>query len=160
MMWTIVVMTIIIVLIIIIILNYGRLKRNRKIAVFKIESRRITDSAVKFALDHLHSNKYGIESHILKVTEIVSKIWGKKVMVFEYQFKMTNPSKENIEKIRGKFSDSFEEFEMMDLIKKDVGAVSAFEITDLWYLDGLLHLDVAYLVNDETVMYTKDLKKV
>lgn len=160
MMWTIVVMTMIIVLIIIIILNYGRLKRNRKIAVFKIESRRITDSAVKFALNQLHGNTYGIESNILKVTEIVSKIWGKKVMVFEYQFKMPNPSKENIEKIRKKFSGSFEEFEMMDLVKKDVGAVSAFEITDLWYLDGLLHLDVAYLVNDETVMYTKDLKKV
>ncbi|MHC9532830.1 hypothetical protein ACVQ8P_03205 [Dellaglioa sp. BT-FLS60] len=151
---------IVIVLIVSIILNYGRLKRNRRITVFKNESKNITDAAVKFALNHLQENGYGIDSGLLKVTEIVSKVWGKKVMVFEYQFKMKDPSKKEIEKIRKNFLDLFEEFEKMTFVKKNAEAKTAFEVTDLWYLEGILHLDVAYLANEETILYTKDLKKV
>lgn len=159
-MWLIIAITLATVLIIFIIFNYGRLKRNKKITVFKNKSRSVTDTAVEFALNRIHSDEYGINSEILRVTEIVSKIWGKKVMVFEYQFEMVSPSKENIGKLRKNFANSFEEFEMVNLVKKNADASSAFEITDLWFLDGVLHLDVAYLVNEETVLYAKDLKKV
>lgn len=159
-MWLIVKIVIVMILMIIIILNYSRLKRNRQIAIFKSKSKIITDNAVEFALNKLHGNEYGINDEILRVTEIVSKVWGKKVMVFEYQFQMKAPSDEDIRKIRKNILKLFEEFEMMNLVKKDIEAKSAFEVTDLWYLDGILHLEVAYLVNAETIMYTKDLKKV
>ncbi|WP_409022393.1 hypothetical protein ACE83Q_01590 [Dellaglioa sp. P0083] len=159
-MWLVVKIVTVVVLMIIIILNYNRLKRNRQITILKNKSKLITDNAVEFALNRLHGNEYGINSEILRVTEIVSKVWGKRVMVFEYQFQMKSPSEENIGKIRNIFFNLFEEFEMMNLVKKSVEAKSAFEVTDLWYLDGILHLEVAHLVNVETIMYTKDLKKV
>lgn len=36
----------------------------------------------------------------------------------------------------------------------------AFIVTDTWLFEGKLHLDVAYLMNDATYEYVRDLKKI
>lgn len=39
-------------------------------------------------------------------------------------------------------------------------ASQPFIITDWWKYEGILHIDIAYLINEATVEYIKDLEKL
>jgi len=120
-------------------------------------SQAIVDQAIKYALQKIMPDE---SSEQLK-SQAIANVWGRGVMAFEYEFP------QNIMQL------SISEFKQL-LIKElheysadhhfDASSTpeiqSIFRVTDIWELDGKLHFDVAFLINQTTIEYVEDLNRL
>lgn len=114
----------------------------------------VTDAALNASLkEMLHWDKS-------LTSQIVADIWGKGVLAFEFQFdyKKENISLEDL--TRQKLAMKLDEYAKQHHLKMAPQASQPFIITDWWKYEGVLHIDIAYLINEATVEYTEDLDKL
>ena len=79
---------------------------------------------------------------------------------FEYHF---DYKKENInldDFTRQKLAAKLDEYAKQHHLKMAPNASQPFIITDWWKYEGILHIDIAYLINEATVEYIEDLEKL
>ena len=82
------------------------------------------------------------------------------MLAFEYHF---DYKKENInldDFTRQKLATKLDEYAKKHHLKMAPNASQPFIITDWWKYEGILHIDIAYLINEATVEYIEALKKL
>ncbi|TGD17855.1 hypothetical protein [Levilactobacillus suantsaiihabitans] len=119
-----------------------------------------TDVAVKAALQRLVNDDVLTEEecHITSAVT-VADVWGRGVMAFEYAMPIGMDAKRRLPQLETAFNEALASFSADHDIKAVV-AGPAFVVSDIWLYEGQLHVDVAYLMNESTVEYLKDLKKL
>ncbi|WP_203641876.1 hypothetical protein [Levilactobacillus andaensis] len=119
-----------------------------------------TDVAVKAALQRLVNDDVLSEDEcVLQPTETVADVWGRGVMAFEYTMPSGIDTERRLPELEAAFNDALASFSA-DHQVKSVVAGPAFVVSDIWVYEGHLHVDVANLMNESTVEYLKDLKKL
>ncbi|WP_407885938.1 hypothetical protein [Levilactobacillus sp. N40-8-2] len=119
-----------------------------------------TDVAVKAALQRLVNEDVLTEPECkIEAAETVADVWGRGVMSFEYSFPAGLDTERRLPELEASFNQALAGF-CADHEVKSVVSGSAFVVSDIWVYTGELHLDVAYLMNESTVEYMKDLKKL
>ena len=82
-------------------------------------------------------------------SQIISDVWGKGVLVFEYIIdlnQLTAQQKEGLTKEA--------------VAKQLIDSTVEYQITDWWTYEQDLHIEVAQLSNEATKEYVKDIEKV
>ncbi|WP_061775903.1 hypothetical protein [Levilactobacillus senmaizukei] len=119
-----------------------------------------TDVAVKAAIRRLVNDDVltEAESQISSIAT-VADVWGRGVMAFEYTLPVGMDAKHRLRALELAFNDALASFGT-DHDLKGINDGPAFVVSDIWVYEGRLHVDVAYLTNESTVEYLKDLKKL
>lgn len=89
----------------------------------------------------------------------VAQAWGLDVVVFGYSFSVTTLSKEQVHEIKNSISQQLAEFSDQHALSSSSGQ-AALVVSDIWWRAGVLNLEVAYLINDKTRGYVRDVKKL
>lgn len=136
-----------------------RIISKRAILIITNDAQKTTDEAMNEVLPDLFQQDY-IETPNKPVqSETVVDMWGVGVMAFEYRF-VVKSNKINLDKVRWQLNAQLNKYAEENEIKSFENVPRIFIVTDLWiYLDEL-HIDVAYVVNESTAEYVKDLAKL
>ncbi|WP_261810857.1 hypothetical protein [Levilactobacillus humaensis] len=119
-----------------------------------------TDMAVKAALQRLVNDQVLSEDEAqIQRAETVADVWGRGVMAFEYSLPAAMDTERRLPELERTLNVALASYSADHQIKS-VGTGSAFIVSDIWEYEDHLHLDVAYLMNESTVEYLKDLKKL
>lgn len=119
-----------------------------------------TDVAVKAAVQRLVNDDVLAKAESqMAPSEAVADVWGRGVMAFEYTFSVGLAAQRQLTHLEQAFNEALAHFSADHQIKAII-AGPAFVVSDIWVYEGRLHLDVAYLMNESTVEYLKDLKKL
>lgn len=143
-----------VIVVIIIYMIVHRLLVNHATLMLKNNAQSITDRAVNDCLTQLSNQSFNLSS------EIVADVWGKGVLAFEYHF---NPAKLKIANDRitaanlEEALNNYAEKNQVQSISKDL---PTFKVTDWWTYEEVLHIDVAYVLNEATREYIADLHKL
>lgn len=142
------------VLVIILFVVVHRLIVNRATMMLRRDAQDVTKKAVNKTLSTLLDHQFNLSS------EIVADVWGKGVLAFEFHF---DPQKLNVdishlspEKLDKALADYAKKNNIKAVNKKQ----SAFKVTDWWTYTEILHIDVAYVINQSTLEYISDLKRL
>lgn len=133
-----------------------RILINRATLMLRRRAQDTTDEAVNTSLTHLLHWDQQLSS------ELVADVWGKGVLAFEYHFDYRklkiDPDGEtfNREMVRQQLVNYAEKHQLKAMKE----GTPIFAVTDWWTYEGILHIDVAYLLNEATVEYVADLKKL
>lgn len=159
-MWTVITMIIGLGLAILIyeILRRQVLKR----AALKIRraGQRTTDAGMQAALNHLASAVEVQEVHGTIHSVPVADVWGRGVMAFEYVLETPGMAKADLAEVRRLFNNQLQVYATAQQITAFQDAGPALRVTDAWLRDGQLHVDVAYLMNEATLEYLEDLRRL
>lgn len=119
-----------------------------------------TDVAVTAAIQRLVNDKVltAAESQ-LSPSETVADVWGRGVMAFEYTLAVGLATEHQVPQLERSLNEALASYSADHQVKAVI-AGSAFVVSDIWVYEDRLHLDVAYLMNESTVEYLKDLKKL
>jgi len=90
----------------------------------------------------------------------VADVWGRGVMVFEYVLDAPGMITADLPEVRRLFNNQLQEYAINNQIGAFQDAGPALRVTDTWLRSGQLHLDVAYLMNEATLEYLKDLRRL
>ena len=119
-----------------------RWRRNKAIQILLYHSQRLTDQAMTEALQPMTSKP-------------IADIWGHGVMAFSYQIssslgKVTQPALDQALRQAAR---------QLDIASSDP-ALPPFVLTDFFELEGELHIDVAFITNEATIEYVRDVNRV
>lgn len=142
------------VIVIILYLAIHRLLINRATMMVRNKAQEVTDFAVNDCLKSLLSWERTLSS------QIVADVWGKGVLAFEYHFDYRKAGISLDDFTEEKLATRLDEYAKQHQLQIAPKATKAFVITDWWTYEGILHIDVAYLVNEATVEYIDDLKRL
>lgn len=136
-----------------------RMISKRAILIITNDAQKTTDEAMNEVLPDLFQQDYIETPNNPVQSETVVDMWGVGVMAFEYRF-VVKSNKINLEKVRWQLNAQLNKYAEENEIKSFENVPRIFIVTDLWiYLDEL-HIDVAYVVNESTAEYVKDLAKL
>ena len=90
----------------------------------------------------------------------VADIWGRGVMAFEYVLDAPGMVTADLPEVRRLFNNQLQEYAEQERIGAFQGAGPALRVTDAWLRSGQLHLDIAYLMNEATLEYLEDLRRL
>ncbi|WP_283678853.1 hypothetical protein [Lentilactobacillus sp. Marseille-Q4993] len=95
------------------------------------------------------------------VSEDISDVWGRGVMAFEYKLAPA-ALLTDLDQFKSAFKHGLVEYSKENYfdhadVKKNK---SIFIISDSWLLDDVVHFDVAFLINQTTIEYVNDLRKL
>lgn len=94
-------------------------------------------------------------------SKLVSDIWGKGVLSFEYNLDSSVIDHEGLAKLsREKLERQLNVVARQQGVKYYPEATQAFKITDWWQGKKQFHMDVTYLMNKASFEYVHDLKKL
>ena len=124
---------------------------NRATIMLRNRAQQTTDAAVNTSLKQLLGWNQTLSS------QLVADVWGKGVLAFEYHF---DGKSVNDRLNRNQLGTALTNY----ADQPDLAAVRpgnpVFVVTDWWEYEGILHIDVAYLLNESTVEYVRDLKRL
>ncbi|QZN93734.1 hypothetical protein KZE55_04190 [Limosilactobacillus panis] len=129
-----------------------RILINRATIMLRRRAQETTDAAVNASLQKLLGWDRFLNS------QLVADVWGKGVLAFEYHFdgnekRDTKLTPQNLNEQLGKYANAHQ----LTAVNK---SFSVFRVTDWWQYEGVLHIDVAYILNEATAEYVADLKKL
>lgn len=131
-----------------------RLLINRATIMLRRRAQETTDAAVNATLDKLlHWNQH-LDS------QLVADVWGKGVLAFEYHFDYRNLQVDLTTFKRVQVEQGLIQYAKQHQLKAMGDHQPVFVVTDWWTYEGILHVDVAYLLNEATVEYVADLDKL
>jgi|GEM_PF-5608792 hypothetical protein len=89
----------------------------------------------------------------------VSRVWGLNVVVFGFSFYFIELDKKQVRQVKKEISYQ------LSLYAKQKGLVtvndkSPLVISDIWFREGKLNIEIAYLVNQQTIGYVNDIEKL
>lgn len=128
-----------------------RILINRATIMLRNRAQQTTDAAVNASLQQLLGWDQTLSS------QLVADVWGKGVLAFEYHF---DSKQANQQFNRDELNQALTSYaDQHDLTAVRSGK-PVFVVTDWWQYEGILHIDVAYLLNESTVEYVSDLKRL
>lgn len=126
----------------------------------KLDGQRTVDQAMVATLAKLKSvakaQQVGGALHSVPVADV----WGRGVMAFEYVIDAPGMTASDLPEIRRLLNNQLQDYTREEKIKAYEAAGPALRVTDTWLRDGQLHLDVAYLMNEATLEYLEDLRRL
>jgi len=137
-----------------------RLVVQRATRIVRRSAQTDTDAAMKAAVQRLVQQAVLSEEESQMTPSVtVADVWGRGVMAFEYSLKVGMAAEHRLPQLEAALNAALAGFSADHQIKACV-AGPAFIVSDIWVYDDQLHVDVAYLMNESTVEYMKDLKKL
>ncbi|HIW72032.1 MAG TPA: hypothetical protein H9875_05315 [Candidatus Levilactobacillus faecigallinarum] len=119
-----------------------------------------TDVAVRAAIQRLINQQVLTEEEgHLTPSVTVADVWGRGVMAFEYTLQVGMAAEKRLPELERALNTALAGFSADHQVKAIVPG-SAFIVSDIWVYEDQLHVDVAYLMNESTVEYLQDLKKL
>ena len=144
--WLVILTAIVFIVIIVVIQYYIK---NKELKRLQARSRKLTDDAMYKSINEID-------------LEVVSDVWGKDVMVFEYSVELIQNQKFSSEKLNAlkellekKLFDYAKQKKIQNMANKP-----PFIVSDIWQLENILHIDVAYIMNEATYKYLNDIEKL
>lgn len=131
-----------------------RLLINRATIMVRRRAQEETDKAVNAAIGDI------LDWQKVLSSEIVADVWGKGVLAFEYHFDYQKQQVNLDEFTADKLAKGLNAYAKRNDLQTAKNAAQPFVITDWWTYEGILHIDVAYLINEATVEYIDDLKRL
>ncbi|WP_412990115.1 hypothetical protein ACLJJ6_03870 [Pediococcus siamensis] len=136
-----------------------RWKRKQALIVVQTASQKAVGQAMVSVATMLVDKKIVAKDEPTAVPKLVSDIWGRGVLAFEFSFGKTALKKSELKPLRVQINQLIEGY------AKSQGLSSKYEypvfyVTDIWLYHEELHVDVANVVNEPTREYIEDLKKV
>ncbi|GAB5054684.1 MULTISPECIES: hypothetical protein [Pediococcus] len=157
-----IILDILIVLIVIgLIGSYAIRRRKRKQALLVVQeaSRKDVALAMKKVSYALDEQKITLSDKVGTEPELVSDIWGRGVLAFEFSFGKTDLKKSELEPLRHWINEVVEKYAKDNQIPSKY-EYPVFCVTDIWLYHEELHVDVANVINEPTREYIEDLHKV
>lgn len=90
----------------------------------------------------------------------VANVWGRGVMAFEYVLETPGMTTDDLPEVRRLFNNQFQSYAAKHQLTAFQDAGPVFRVTDAWLRTGQLHVDVAYLMNEATLEYLEDLRRL
>ncbi|WP_267201378.1 hypothetical protein [Limosilactobacillus kribbianus] len=128
-----------------------RILINRATLMLRNRAQQVTDEAVNQSLQKLLGWDKQLSS------QLVADVWGKGVLAFEYHFDYRQLEKSLDRDRLSQELTAYAEHKKLSAFKP---GRPVFVVTDWWEYEGILHIDVAYLLNESTVEYVSDLKRL
>lgn len=147
--WTCILVLIILLAIYIVI---HRLYLRRATMIMHRQNEQVLDAAVNTSIQEILPGMPKCDS------QLVADVWGKGVMAFEYSLD-TKQQAYNDDKInRDILNQALSDYAKQHDLQSADSSLPPIIVTDWWVYQGILHIDVAYLSNEATAEYVKDLK--
>lgn len=89
----------------------------------------------------------------------VAKVWGLNVAVFGFSFYFVELDKKQVHQVKNKMAKQLKLYSKQNGLING-GGKSPLVISDIWFREGKLNVEIAYLVNQETIGYVKDIEKL
>lgn len=145
------------------IVVYELLRRQvLKRAALKIRrtGQRTVDSAMVAAFKVL-ANAMAIQEVAGAIHSVpVADVWGRGVMAFEYVLDAPGMVTADLPEVRRLFNNELQAYAIHNQVVAFREAGPALRVTDAWLRSGKLHLDIAYLMNEATLEYLEDLRRL
>lgn len=158
--WLIILTAIVFIVIIVVIQYYIK---NKELKRLQARSRKLTDDAMDKSMNEVDLEWFNQNNHKnVRDIAVVSDVWGKDVMVFEYSVELTQNQKFSSEKLNAlkellekKLFNYAKQKKIQNMANKP-----PFIVSDIWQLENILHIDVAYIMNEATYKYLNDIEKL
>ena len=130
---------------------FPRYRRKKALKLIQLDSQKLTDSVMEASL-----KKLKLLNESLAASALISDVWGKGVMAFEYQLEVKDLTNADLNGLK-------KQLEQQLAVQAKAQGIrgyqqnSAFVVSDIWLKDDILHIDVSYLVNKATVEYVNDM---
>ncbi|WP_047999995.1 hypothetical protein [Lactiplantibacillus herbarum] len=126
----------------------------------RLTGQRTADKAMQAAFAALASTMtvHEVDGAIHSVP--VANVWGRGVMAFEYVLAVPGMTAIDLPEVRRLFNNQLQRYADQQQIAAFQSAGPALRVTDAWLRDGQLHVDIAYLMNEATLEYLKDLRRL
>lgn len=130
---------------------FQRYRRKKALKLIQLDSQKLTDSVMEASLKNLK-----LLNESLAASALISDVWGKGVMAFEYQLEVKDLTNADLNGLK-------KQLEQQLAVQAKAQGIrgyqqnSAFVVSDIWLKDDILHIDVSYLVNKATVEYVNDM---
>lgn len=142
---------------------YTVLHKNKELKRLQARSRKLTDDAMDKSMNEIDLEWFNQNNHKnVRDIAVVSDVWGKDVMVFEYSVELTQNQKFSSEKLNAlkellekKLFNYAKQKKIQNMANKP-----PFIVSDIWQLENILHIDVAYIMNEATYKYLNDIEKL
>ena len=129
-----------------------RILINRATIILRRQAQETTDAAVNDSLQTLLGWNRSLNS------QLVADVWGKGVLAFEYHF--DGDEKRDATLTPQSLNEQLAKYANDHQLTAVNTKFSVFKVTDWWQSEGVLHIDVAYILNEATAEYVADLKKL
>lgn len=158
--WLVILTAIVFIVIIVVIQYYIK---NKELKRLQARSRKLTDDAMDKSMNEIDLEWFNQNNHKnVRDIAVVSDVWGKDVMVFEYSVELTQNQKFSSEKLNAlkellekKLFNYAKQKKIQNMANKP-----PFIVSDIWQLENILHIDVAYIMNEATCKYLNDIEKL
>ncbi len=158
--WLVILTAIVFIVIIVVIQYYIK---NKELKRLQARSRKLTDDAMYKSINEIDLEWFNQNNHKnIRDIAVVSDVWGKDVMVFEYSVELIQNKKFSSEKLNAlkellekKLFDYAKQKKIQNMANKP-----PFIVSDIWQLENILHIDVAYIMNEATYKYLNDIEKL
>ena len=142
-----------VIVVILIYVAVHRLLINRATLMLKNQAQSVTDQAVNDCLT-LTGHSFSLSS------EIVADVWGKGVLAFEFHFTPAQYHLTHDQFSRDDLEKKLTEYAKQNQIQSFEKSSTVFKVTDWWTYENVLHIDVAYVLNEATREYIADLQRL
>lgn len=129
-----------------------RIFLNRATMIMHRQNEQVLDAAVNTSLEEI------LPGIARSKSQLVADVWGKGVMAFEYAIDTRQAAYQDDRFSREVVNQALRDYADQHNIKSSDPTLPAILVTDWWQYQGIIHLDVAYLSNEATAEYVKDLK--
>lgn len=158
--WLVILTAIVFIVVIAVIQYYIK---NKELKRLQARSRKLTDDAMDKSMNEIDLEWFNQNNHKnVRDIAVVSDVWGKDVMVFEYSVELTQNQKFSSEKLNAlkellekKLFNYAKQKKIQNMANKP-----PFIVSDIWQLENILHIDVAYIMNEATYKYLNDIEKL
>lgn len=158
--WLVILTAIVFIVIIVVIQYYIK---NKELKRLQARSRKLTDDAMDKSMNEIDLEWFNQNNHKnVRDIAVVSDVWGKDVIVFEYSVELTQNQKFSSEKLNAlkellekKLFNYAKQKKIQNMANKP-----PFIVSDIWQLENILHIDVAYIMNEATYKYLNDIEKL
>lgn len=124
---------------------------NRATLMLRRQAQATTDAAMAYALKLIL-----LQLPAMPESQLVTDVWGKGVLAFEYTLKAKKVTELNAKDIELALN-AYAKEKHLDYLPS---APKTFVVTDWWTYEQMLHVDVAYIYNEATREYVMDLHKL
>lgn len=143
-----------VIAVIIIYIVVHRLLVNRATMILKNQAQLVTNQAVNDCLSQLTGQSFSLSS------EIVADVWGKGVLAFEFHFEPNQYHLTDDQLNREKLEKQLARYAKQNQVQSYEKSSTVFKVTDWWTYENILHVDVAYVLNEATREYIADLRRL
>lgn len=133
--------------------------RNRTLKIVQQASKKITDAAFEAMVASGVLSEFISSQNNEIHSEYIADVWGRGVLAFEYVLKVQNLTTSQLPLLTKQLSEQLNEYAHEAKLEVFYGQ-EVFCISDIWLFAGILHVDVAYIANQQTLDYLRDIQKL